>query len=292
MKLVRYGHPGSERPAILSVDGHLYDLSVLISDIGPDQLNPASLRALSFLSTEGLPRLEGRPRIAPPISQIGKIICVGLNYAEHAFESGAPLPKEPILFLKAPSAVVGAYDNVILPNQSIKSDWEVELGVVIGSVAASVSVCDALDYVAGYTIVNDISEREFQLERGGLWDKGKSCDTFCPVGPWLVTKDEIKDPQCLSLWLDVNGRRLQSSSTKHMIFGVKELVSYISHFMTLYPGDLVSTGTPPGVGLGQKPQPWYLSAGDEMTLGIDGLGIQRQHCRRAEPPSSKMTPVT
>jgi 2-keto-4-pentenoate hydratase/2-oxohepta-3-ene-1,7-dioic acid hydratase in catechol pathway len=276
MKLLRHGARGAERPALLDAQGQLRDLSGVIPDITADTLRPESLRRLQALDPSTLPVLPAPQRIGTPWHQIGKFICVGLNYADHAAESNLPVPAEPVLFTKANSAVVGPNDAVVMPQGSVKTDWEVELGVVMGQRARYVSEEDALDYVAGYCVVNDVSEREYQLERGGTWDKGKGCDTFGPVGPWMVTKDEVPDPQNLNLWLEVNGRRWQDGNTRTMVFGVRQLVSYISRFMTLEPGDLISTGTPPGVGLGAKPNPVYLKAGDVMRLGIQGLGEQRQ----------------
>jgi 2-keto-4-pentenoate hydratase/2-oxohepta-3-ene-1,7-dioic acid hydratase in catechol pathway len=276
MKLLRHGARGAERPALLDAQGQLRDLSGVIPDITADTLRPESLRRLQALDPSTLPVLPAPARIGTPWKQIGKFICVGLNYADHAAESNLPVPAEPVLFTKANSAVVGPNDAVVMPQGSVKTDWEVELGVVIGRRARYVSEEEALDCVAGYCVVNDVSEREYQIERGGTWDKGKGCDTFGPVGPWMVTKDEVPDPQNLSLWLEVNGRRWQDGNTRTMVFGVKQLVSYISRFMTLEPGDLISTGTPPGVGLGAKPNPVYLKAGDVMRLGIQGLGEQRQ----------------
>jgi 2,4-didehydro-3-deoxy-L-rhamnonate hydrolase len=275
MKLMRHGPKGAEKPALVDVDGRVRDLSAALPDISAATLAPERLARLSDLDTSTLPVIEAPGRIAPPWSGLGKFVCVGLNYADHAAESGVPVPAEPVLFMKPSSALIGANDPVVMPQGSVKTDWEVELGVVIGSTARYVSEADALQHVAGYCVVNDISEREYQLERGGQWDKGKGCDTFGPVGPWLVTRDEVPDPQSLDMWLEVNGRRFQNGNTRTMVFGVATLVSYISRFMTLYPGDLISTGTPPGVGLGQKP-PLYLKAGDEMRLGIGGLGEQRQ----------------
>ncbi len=275
MKLMRHGPKGAEKPALVDADGRVRDLSAALPDISAATLAPERLARLRDLDTSTLPLIEAPGRIAPPWSGLGKFVCVGLNYADHAAESGVPVPAEPVLFMKASSALIGANDPVVLPQGSVKTDWEVELGVVIGSTARYVSEADALQHVAGYCVVNDISEREYQLERGGQWDKGKGCDTFGPVGPWLVTRDEVPDPQALDMWLEVNGRRFQNGNTRTMVFGVATLVSYISRFMTLYPGDLISTGTPPGVGLGQKP-PLYLKAGDEMRLGIAGLGEQRQ----------------
>jgi 2,4-diketo-3-deoxy-L-fuconate hydrolase len=276
MKLMRYGAKRKERPAIVDADGRVRDLSGVVPDITAATLARAGLDKLASVSIDSLPVVEQPGRIAPPYSGLGKFICVGLNYADHAAESGLPVPKEPVLFLKANSAVIGCNDPVVLPQDSVKSDWEVELGVVIGTKARYVSEAEALQYVAGYCVCNDLSEREYQIERGGQWDKGKGCDTFGPIGPWLVTADEVPDPQNLDMWLEVNGRRFQNGSTKTMVFGVAHLVSYISRFMTLYPGDIISTGTPPGVGMGQKPAPVYLKPGDTMRLGIAGLGEQQQ----------------
>jgi len=275
MKLLRHGPRGQEKPVLIDAHGQWRDLSAHCSDIGPATLAPASLQRLRELDPAGLPRVDAPGRLAPPWSGMGKFVCVGLNYADHAAEAGLPVPAEPVLFLKANSALAGANDVVVLPQGSVKGDWEVELGVVIGSTARYVTEADALAHVAGYCVVNDLSEREYQMERGGTWDKGKGCDTFGPVGPWLVTADEVPDPQALSLWLDLNGQRMQTGSTATMVFGVAQLVSYISRFMTLHPGDLISTGTPPGVGLGHKP-PVFLKPGDEMRLGISGLGEQHQ----------------
>ena len=276
MKLMRHGAKGSERPAILDAEGQLRDLRGVLRDIGAADLHPASLAKLGALDLERLPVVERPGRIAPPYAGLGKFICVGLNYADHAAESGLPVPPEPVIFMKATSAVIGANDAVVLPRDSQKSDWEVELGVVIGTRARYVTDEEALDHVAGYCVVNDLSERAYQLERGGTWDKGKGCDTFGPIGPWLVTADEVPDPQNLALWLEVNGKRMQDGHTGTMVFGVAHLISYISRFMTLEPGDIISTGTPPGVGMGQKPAPIYLKPGDTMSLGIAGLGEQRQ----------------
>jgi len=275
MKLMRHGPKGAEKPALVDAAGDVRDLSGVLADISPATLSPQGLDRLRALDASKLPPVAEPGRIAPPWSGMAKFVCVGLNYADHAAEAGMPLPKEPVLFLKAISALMGCNDAVVLPQGSVKGDWEVELGVVIGSKARYVAEADALKHVAGYCVVNDISEREYQLERGGTWDKGKGCDTFGPVGPWLVTADEVPDPQALSMWLDLNGRRCQTGQTGTMIFGVAHLVSYISRFMTLYPGDLISTGTPPGVGSGRKP-PLFLKAGDEMHLGIAGLGEQCQ----------------
>jgi len=276
MKLLRHGPKGHEKPAMLDAQGQVRDLSGVIADLRADMLTPHGLARLRALDPASLPVVASPGRMAPPWSGMGKFICVGLNYADHAAESGMPVPAEPVLFTKHTSTVVGCNDPVVLPQGSTKTDWEVELGVVIGSKARYVSEADALTHVAGYCVVNDVSEREYQLERGGTWDKGKGCDTFGPIGPWLVTADEVPDPQNLPMWLDVNGHRYQNGSTKTMVFGVAQLVSYISRFMTLYPGDLITTGTPPGVGMGHKPQPVFLKPGDKMTLGISGLGQQNQ----------------
>ena len=283
MKLLRHGAKGAERPALLDAQGRVRDLSGVLSDIDADMLSPQSLQQLRALDPETLPLVDQPGRIAPPWAGMGKFVCVGLNYADHAAEAGMAIPKEPVLFMKPNNALIGCNDAVVLPQGSVKGDWEVELGVVIGSKARYVGVDDALAHVAGYCVANDVSEREYQLERSGTWDKGKGCDTFGPVGPWLVTADEVPDPQALDLWLDLNGQRMQTGNTRTMVFGVAELVSYISRFMTLYPGDLIITGTPPGVGLGHKP-PLFLKPGDEMRLGITGLGEQHQrvHAWNAE----------
>jgi 2-keto-4-pentenoate hydratase/2-oxohepta-3-ene-1,7-dioic acid hydratase in catechol pathway len=278
VKLLRYGEPGAERPAMLDADGVARDLSALLADVTSTTLAPAGLEALRAVDPRALPPVEAPFRIAPPWADVGKFVCIGLNYADHAAEAGVPVPDEPVLFLKTDTALAGCNDTVVLPPGACKVDWEVELGVVIGRRARQVRREDALGHVAGYCVVNDISERAFQLERGGTWDKGKGCDGFGPVGPWFVSADEVPDPQALGLWLDVNGERMQTGHTSTMVFGVAEIVAYVSRFMTLNPGDLVSTGTPPGVGLGRKP-PRYLRAGDVMTLGIDGLGTQRQQVR-------------
>jgi 2,4-diketo-3-deoxy-L-fuconate hydrolase len=282
MKLMRHGAKGAEKPAIVDDHGRLHDLSGVLPDITCQTLTPQGLQRLRALDLGALPLVAQPGRVAPPWRGMGKFICIGLNYSDHAAETGAAIPKEPIIFMKPTSALVGCNDPVVLPQGSVKGDWEVELGVAIGTKARYVSEADALAHVAGYCIVNDVSEREYQIERGGTWDKGKGCDTFGPVGPWLVTADEIEDPQQLSMWLDVNGKRCQNGSTKTMIFGVAHLVSYVSRFMTLYPGDLISTGTPPGVGLGMKP-PTFLKAGDEMRLGIAHLGEQRQRVFAWDP---------
>ena len=276
MKLARYGSAGREKPALIDGQGKLRDLSGVVADIDADMLSPRALARLSKLKPESLPAVRGSPRIGPCIKRVGNFVAVGLNYADHAAESGMPVPKEPVLFNKAPSCVVGPNDDVVIPKASKKTDWEVELAIVIGTRASYVSEKDALAHVAGYCVCNDVSEREFQLERSGQWTKGKGAPTFGPLGPWLVTPDEIKDVQNLDMWLDVNGERMQSGSTKTMVFGVRTLVSYISQFMILEPGDVITTGTPPGVGSGKKPQR-FLKAGDTITLGIDGLGQQAQH---------------
>ena len=283
MKLLRHGPKGHEKPAMLDAQGQVRDLSGVIADLRADMLTPHGLARLRALDPASLPVVASPGRMAPPWSGMGKFICVGLNYADHAAESGMPVPAEPVLFTKHTSTVVGCNDPVVLPQGSTKTDWEVELGVVIGSKARYVSEADALTHVAGYCVVNDVSEREYQLERGGTWDKGKGCDTFGPIGPWLVTADEVPDPQNLPMWLEVNGHRFQNGSTKTMVFGVAQLVSYISRFMTLYPGDLITTGTPPGVGMGHKPQPVFLKPGDKMTLGISGLGQQNQTVHAWDP---------
>lgn len=275
MKLVRYGKPGQEKPGLIDAEGRLRDLSAAVSDIGPDQLGDAALARLQKLKTETLPLVKGSPRMGCPVAGIGKFIAIGLNYADHAAEAGMPIPAEPIVFMKATSCIQGADDPIMLPKGSKKSDWEVELGVVIGRQARHVSQKDALAHLAGYCVVNDVSERAFQIERGGTWDKGKGCDTFGPIGPWLVTRDEIANPQRLDLWLDLNGHRMQNGNTRTMIFSVAKVVSYVSQFMTLMPGDVITTGTPPGVGMGMKP-PVFLKKGDVLTLGVQGLGTQRQ----------------
>jgi 2-keto-4-pentenoate hydratase/2-oxohepta-3-ene-1,7-dioic acid hydratase in catechol pathway len=275
MKLLRYGTVGKERPAILDSQGKIRDLSTQVSDIGGDALLPASLDKLRHLDINSLPIVDGNPRLGACIANVGKFICIGLNYADHAAETGAEIPKEPVIFSKWTSSIVGPNDDVEIPRDSVKTDWEVELGVVIGKGGRYISEADALSHVAGYCVINDVSEREFQIERGGTWDKGKGCDTFGPIGPWLVTADEIPDPHQLNLWLEVDGKRYQNGNTRTMIFKVAEIVSYLSRFMSLQPGDIISTGTPPGVGLGQKP-PVYLQAGQVMHLGIEGLGEQRQ----------------
>ncbi|WP_295528914.1 fumarylacetoacetate hydrolase family protein [uncultured Pseudacidovorax sp.] len=275
MKLVRYGNPGKEKPGLIDAEGRLRDLSAVVPDLGAAQLDDKVLAKLRRLKPDTLPLVRGKPRLGCPVAQVGKLVAIGLNYADHAAEAGMPVPKEPIIFLKATTCIQGANDPVMLPKGSVKTDWEVELGVVIGRQARHVSQKEALDHVAGYCVVNDVSEREYQIERGGTWDKGKGCDTFGPIGPWLVTRDEVPNPQRLALWLDVNGERMQTGSTRTMVFGVAKIISYVSQFMTLMPGDVIATGTPPGVGMGMKP-PRFLRAGDTMTLGIEGLGEQVQ----------------
>ncbi|HEY9208196.1 MULTISPECIES: fumarylacetoacetate hydrolase family protein [unclassified Acidovorax] len=278
MKLVRYGQPGAERPGVLDAQGVLRDLSMLLPELGPAQLGPRTLSALAALDTSRLPAVPGAPRLACPVAGVGKIVCVGLNYADHALEAGMQAPAEPVLFMKAITALSGPNDAVRIPPGARKTDWEVELGIVIGTRASHVSEGAALQHVAGYVLANDVSERAWQTERGGQWDKGKSYDTFAPIGPWLVTADEVPDPHAIDLWLEVNGQRVQNGNTRNFIFGVPAVVSYISQFMTLEPGDIVLTGTPAGVGLGQKPTPWFLKPGDVMRLGATGLGEQTQTC--------------
>ncbi|TIX09946.1 MAG: fumarylacetoacetate hydrolase family protein [Mesorhizobium sp.] len=278
MKLLRYGEVGSERPGLLDADGTIRDLSAHVADIGGTALHSASLDMLAKLDAKSLPAVSGSPRIGACVAGTGKFICIGLNYSDHAAETGATVPPEPIIFMKASSAIVGPDDDVLIPRGSVKTDWEVELGVVIGKTAKYVSEAEALDYVAGYCVSHDVSERAFQAERQGQWTKGKSCDTFGPIGPWLVTKDEVADPQNIKMWLTVNGKTMQNGSTKTMVYGVAYLVSYLSQFMSLHPGDIISTGTPPGVGLGMKP-PVFLKAGDVVELGIEGLGQQKQTFR-------------
>jgi len=275
LKLVRYGRPGREKPGLVDGDGKLRSLAAVIDDIDASTLAPKTLARLARIDPQRLPAVRGRPRFGVPFKGTRKFLGIGLNYADHAAETGMPIPAEPIVFTKAISCIQGPDDDVMLPRGSSKGDWEVELGIVIGSIARNVPRKGALEHVAGYTVVNDVSEREFQLERGGSWDKGKGCDTFGPVGPWLVTRDEIPDPQALGLWLDLNDEPMQRGSTRTMIFDCAELVSYVSRFLTLEPGDIITTGTPPGVGSGRKP-PRFLKAGDVMSLGIAGLGEQRQ----------------
>ncbi len=279
MKLLRFGPVGQEKPGLLDAKGLIRDLSGEIADIDGEALAPETLARLSKLDPATLPVVDGAPRIGCPIGNVKKFVAVGLNFADHAAEANMALPSEPIIFSKATSCIVGPNDDVILPPESTKGDWEVELAIVIGRTARYVDEHDALDFVAGYCLVNDVSEREYQLERGGTWDKGKGFDTFGPIGPYLVTADEVGDPQSLDMWLDVNGQRMQTGNTKTMIFGVTALVSYISRIMTLVPGDIITTGTPPGVGMGKKPAPIYLKAGDVMELGIEKLGAQRQTVR-------------
>jgi 2-keto-4-pentenoate hydratase/2-oxohepta-3-ene-1,7-dioic acid hydratase in catechol pathway len=282
MKLLRYGLPGQERPGVLDGHGHIRDLSGHIEDVAGVALSPPSLERLRKIDPMTLPEVSNASRIGPCVGAVGKIVGVGLNYRDHAGESNMPIPSEPPLFLKATSAIVGPNDDVQIPLGSAKTDWEVELGVVIGKPGKYLRIEQATEHVAGYCIVNDVSERAYQLERGGAWDKGKGCDTFAPIGPWLVTADEVSDPQALDLWLEVDGRRYQESNTRQMIFSVRYLIAYISHFMSLQPGDIISTGTPAGVGFGQKP-PIYLSAGQTMSLGIAGLGAQQQRTVAARP---------
>lgn len=277
MKLLRVGQPGQEKPALLGPGGEIYDVSEYIDDVAGDALSDEKLNELSQLDYVDLPQLDSNERIGACVGNVGKFICIGLNYADHAAESGMDVPSEPVMFFKATSAICGPNDEVEIPRKSEKSDWEVELGVVIGKRAKYVDEADAMDYVAGYCVVNDLSEREFQIERQGQWVKGKSADTFGPIGPYLVTRDEVSDPQNLDMYLDVNGERRQNGNTKTMVYGVANLVAYVSQFMSLQPGDIISTGTPPGVGLGMTP-PTYLKVGDKMELGIEGMGVQRQIC--------------
>lgn len=279
MKLMRIGNKGAEKPAVLHSDGTIRDLTGVVDDIAGEVLTPDGLAAIGRADLAELPQLDKSQRIGPCVGRVGKFICVGLNYADHAAESGLNVPKEPVIFMKATSAICGPNDDVIIPRNSKKTDWEVELGVVIGKEARYVDEADALDHVAGYCVVNDLSEREFQIERSGQWVKGKSADTFGPIGPWLVTRDEVDDPQDLAMWLEVDGHRYQNGSTKTMVFGVAHVVSYISQFMSLQPGDIISTGTPPGVGMGIKPEPVYLKPGQTMRLGIEGLGEQTQKAK-------------
>jgi 2-keto-4-pentenoate hydratase/2-oxohepta-3-ene-1,7-dioic acid hydratase in catechol pathway len=275
MKLVRYGKQGQEKPGLIDSDGKIRDLSAHVSDLAGEALSPKSLNKLRKLNPSDLPLVKGSPRFGPCVAGTGKFICIGLNYADHAAESGLKVPPEPVMFMKATSAIIGANDTVEIPRTSVKTDWEVELGVVIGSHTKYVSEDKAMDHIAGYCVINDLSERAFQTERSGQWTKGKSADTFGPIGPWLVTKDDVADPQNLKMWLEVNGKRRQNGSTATMVYGVRFIVSYLSQFMSLHPGDIISTGTPPGVGMGMKP-PVYLKPGDVMELGIEGLGAQRQ----------------
>ena len=275
MKLLRYGQPGKEKPALLDNSNQLRDLSAVIPDITGEALSPDSLKRIAALDPSSLPLVSGQHRIGPCVSRVGKFICIGLNYSDHAAESGMKVPTEPVVFMKATSAISGPNDNVIIPRNSVKTDWEVELGVVIGTEAKYIDEAKALDYVAGYCVVNDLSERTFQLEGTGQWVKGKSADTFGPIGPWLVTKDEVPDPQNLNMWLKVNGHQFQNGNTKTMVFSVAHIVSYLTRFMSLQPGDVITTGTPPGVGSGQKP-PQFLRPGDKIQLGVQGLGVQNQ----------------
>jgi len=279
MKLLRYGPKGHEKPGVLDADGRVRDLSGHVRDIAGEVLTPAGLDQLRGIDIASLPLVPGTPqqglRVGPCVGAVGKFVCIGLNYADHAAESGMPVPSEPVVFSKWTSAICGPDDEVEIPRDSVKTDWEVELGIVIGQGGRYIAPEDAMKHVAGYCVINDVSEREYQLERGTQWDKGKGCDTFGPIGPWMVTADEIADPQQLDLWLEVDGKRFQNGNTRTMVFGVRELVSYLSNFMSLQPGDLISTGTPPGVGLGMKP-PVYLRAGQTMHLGIQGLGVQTQ----------------
>ena len=275
MKLLRYGQPGKEKTGLLDKSNQIRDLSAIVPDLSGEALTPDSLKRIADLDPSSLPPVSGTPRIGPCVGRVGKFICIGLNYSDHAAESGMKVPTEPDVFMKATSAVCGPNDNVIIPRNSMKTDWEVELGVIIGKEAKYVAESDALDYVAGYCVVNDLSERTFQLEGTGQWVKGKSADTFGPIGPWLVTKDEVSDPQNLGMWLKVNGHPFQNGTTKTMVFGVAHIVSYLTRFMSLQPGDLISTGTPPGVGMGQKP-PRYLQPGDKIQLSVEGLGEQNQ----------------
>ena len=277
MKLLRYGKLGSEKPGIIDSEGKIRDLSNALPDIDGGTLTDESLNDIRRMDLQKLPEANDIDRIGCPVANVGKLICIGLNYSDHAKESNMPIPTEPVVFMKATSAIIGPNDDVLLPAGSKKGDWEVELAFVIGKTARNVSESNALEHVAGYTICNDVSEREWQLEHGSQWSKGKSFDTFAPIGPWLVTKDEIKDPHNLPMWLDLNGKRMQTGNTNTMIFGIEKLISYLSYFVTLNPGDIVSTGTPPGVGMGIKPEAVYLKAGDQMRVGIDGLGEQQQN---------------
>jgi 2-keto-4-pentenoate hydratase/2-oxohepta-3-ene-1,7-dioic acid hydratase in catechol pathway len=276
MKLIRYGDAGKEKPGIVDSAGAIRDLSGVVSDIDGAAISPEGLAKIRGVDLNSLPKVSGNPRLGAPVGNVGKFLAIGLNYVDHAKEANQPIPKEPILFMKASSCIAGPNDAVALPKGSVKGDWEVELAFAIGKTAKAVSETDALDHVAGYMICNDVSEREWQLERGPTWDKGKGFDTFGPLGPWLVTTDEIRDPQNLAMWLDVNGKRMQTGSTKTMIFDVRKLISYVSFLCTLKPGDVITTGTPPGVGMGIKPNPVFLRPGDVMRVGIDGLGEQRQ----------------
>jgi ureidoglycolate lyase len=281
MKLLRYGPAGAEKPAMLDQDGAIRCLAGVVRDIDGLALSPASLKMLAGIDPTTLPRIAGNPRIGPCVVRPVNYICIGLNYADHAAEAGMPVPKEPIIFLKSLGAFSGPNDDVLRPRDSKKLDWECELGIVIGTTARYVSEANSMDHVAGYCVCNDVSEREFQIERNGTWDKGKGADTFGPTGPWVVTKDEVPDPQNLALWTEVNGKKMQNGTTQTMIFGVRKLVSYVSHFITLHAGDVIATGTPPGVGSGIKPEPVFLQPGDVMRLGVEGLGIQTQRILQA-----------
>jgi 2-keto-4-pentenoate hydratase/2-oxohepta-3-ene-1,7-dioic acid hydratase in catechol pathway len=278
---LRYGPAGAEKPGMLDQDGAVRCLAGIVRDIDGFALSPASLKMLAEIDPMTLPRVEGNPRIGPCVVRPVNYICIGLNYADHAAEAGMPVPKEPIIFLKSLGAFSGPNDDVLRPRESKKLDWECELGIVIGTTARYVSEADSMNHVAGYCVCNDVSEREFQIERSGTWDKGKGADTFGPTGPWMVTKDEVPDPQNLALWTEVNGKKMQNGTTKTMIFGVRKLVSYVSHFITLHAGDVIATGTPPGVGSGIKPEPVFLQPGDVMRLGVEGLGIQTQRILQA-----------
>jgi 2-keto-4-pentenoate hydratase/2-oxohepta-3-ene-1,7-dioic acid hydratase in catechol pathway len=275
MKLLRFGDSGAEKPGMLDADGAIRDLSSAIADIGGDVLSPESIEKLKTIDPASLPKVEGSPRLGPCVANVGKFLCIGLNYSDHAAETGGEVPSEPILFMKANSAISGPNDDVIIPRDSEQTDWEVELGFVIGKAGKYIAEADALSHVAGYCVINDVSERNFQIRMEGQWTKGKSCDTFGPLGPWLVTSDEVSDPQELDLWTEVNGHRYQNGNTRTMVYGVQFLVSYLSKFMTLQPGDVIATGTPPGVGMGQKPRV-FLKPGDTMRLGVEGLGVQEQ----------------
>jgi len=288
MKLVRYGEPGREKPGLIDAEGRVRDLSAQVPDISGETLSTEGLARLSRLDPSSLPLVGATERLGPCVGRVGNFVAIGLNYADHAAETGAAIPAEPIIFNKAPSCIVGPNDDVVLPRGSKKTDWEVELALVIGERASYVGVNDALDYVAGFCVCNDVSEREFQIERGGTWTKGKGCPTFGPLGPWLVTKDEISDSGNLTMWLDVNGERVQNGSTKTMIFDIRKIVSYVSHFMILEPGDVITTGTPPGVGMGMKP-PRFLKSGDTVALGIEGLGEQRQRVLAYEERAGAMS---
>ncbi len=289
MKLLRYGKNGYEKPGMLDHLDQIRDLSGVIDNLDAQAISPSGLKKLRAIKPESLPLVKGKPRLGVPYTGISKFVAVGLNYSDHAAEAGMPVPSEPILFMKTTTSIIGPNDPVVLPKDAHKGDWEVELGIVIGSTARYVSEDRALDYVAGYSVVNDVSERSFQLERGSQWDRGKGCDTFGPIGPYLVTTDEVPNPQALDMWLDLNGQRMQTGNTRTMIFGAAFLVSYISRFMTLLPGDIIATGTPPGVGLGKKP-PVFLKSGDVMTLGLKGLGEQRQEVRAFTPEFWKNYP--